>query len=60
MGLPQAPEAKLYYRATKPRFEEAVVVLKAGKSVGAVYLAGYTVECFLKAPLLDGTPVSLR
>ena len=60
MGLPQAPEARLYYRAAKLRFEEAVVLLEAGKSVGAVYLAGYTVECFLKALLLDGTPPGLR
>ena len=60
MGLPQAPEAKLYYRAAKLRYEEAVVLLKAEKSVGAVYLAGYTVECYLKAMILNGVSPHLR
>ena len=31
------------------RIEEAVVLLDAGKSDGAYYLAGYAVECALKA-----------
>lgn len=50
----------MYYRAAKLRFEEAEVLLKAGKSIGAVYLAGYTVECYLKALILDGVAPRLR
>jgi HEPN domain-containing protein len=60
MGLPQAPEARLYYRAAKLRFEEAVVLLKAEKTVGAVYLAGFTVECYLKALILNGVSLPFR
>jgi hypothetical protein len=60
MGLPQAPEARRFYRAAKQRFAEAEVLLRAEMEIGAVYLAGYTVECFLKALLLEGTPASLR
>ena len=60
MSLPQAPEAKIYYRAAKQRFLEAEVLLKARMKIGAVYLAGYTVECFLKALILDGAAPGLR
>lgn len=60
MGLPQGIEARRFYRAAKQRFAEAEVLLKAGMEIGAVYLAGYTVECFLKALLLDATPSGLR
>ena len=60
MGLPRTPEAKMYYRAAKQRFEEAEVLLKAGMKTGAVYLAGYTVECFLKVLILEGTTGGLR
>jgi hypothetical protein len=46
--------------AAKLRFEEAEILLKAGKKIGAVYLAGYTVECFLKALILEGVATDLR
>lgn len=60
MGLPKTAEAKVFYRAAKQRFEEAKVLLRAELATGAVYLAGYTVECFLKALLLDGAAPGLR
>lgn len=52
MGLPQPAEARLFYRAAKQRYDEAELLLGAGRTTGAVYLAGYTVECMLKALLL--------
>jgi hypothetical protein len=52
MGLPRFPEARLYYRAAKQRFDDAQLLLREWRTTGAVYLAGYTVECFLKALVL--------
>ena len=49
MGLPKPIEARLYYRAAKQRFDDAQLLLGAGRTTAAIYLAGYTVECFLKA-----------
>jgi hypothetical protein len=61
MGLPKAPEARQYYRAAKQRFAEAEILLNATTwKTGAVYLAGYTVECLLKALILDGVAPHLR
>jgi HEPN domain-containing protein len=60
MGLPQAPEARLYYRAGKQRFDDALLLLQQGRTTGAVYLAGYTVECLLKALVLASVAPGLR
>lgn len=60
MGLPGPHEARLYYRAAKQRFDDAQLLLLAGRTTGAVYLAGYTVECFLKALVLASVAPKLR
>jgi hypothetical protein len=60
MGLPQPQEARLFYRAAKQRYEDAQLLLQAGRTTGAVYLAGYTVECFLKALVLASVAKHLR
>jgi hypothetical protein len=60
MGLPQPGEARLYYRAAKQRHDDSQLLLQAGRTTGAVYLAGYTVECFLKALVLAGVAPGLR
>ena len=60
MALPQPKEARLFYQAAKQRAEDAELLLKAGRTTGAVYLAGYTVECFLKALILAGAAPGLR
>jgi HEPN domain-containing protein len=60
MGLPRPAEARLYYRAAKHRYEDAELLLEAGRTTGAVYLAGYTVECFLKALLLASVAPGLQ
>jgi len=38
------------------RFEEAEVLFEAGYYIGAVYLAGYAIECILKTLILEATP----
>ena len=60
MSLPQPREARLYYRAGKQRFEDSQFLLAQGRTTGAVYLAGYTVECFLKALVLASVALALR
>src|SRR5437868_14004687 len=60
MGLPQSREARLYYRAAKQRFDDAELRLGAGRTTGAIYLAGYTVECMLKALVLASVAPKLR
>ena len=60
MALPQPPETRLYYRAAKQRFDDAQLLLQSERTTGAVYLAGYAVECFLKALILANVAVGLR
>jgi HEPN domain-containing protein len=60
MGMPRSPAARLYYRAAKQRFEESELLLSFGFTTGAVYLAGYTVECMLKALVLASVLPALR
>ena len=52
MGLPHAPEARPFYQAAKQRFEDSQFLLEAGRTTGAIYLAGYSVECILQALIL--------
>jgi HEPN domain-containing protein len=61
MGLPAAQEARPFYRAGKQRFEDARLLLeKAERATGAIYLAGYGVECLLKALVLSLVPAGNR
>ena len=60
MGLPHAAEARLYYRAGNQRFVDAELLRRENRTTGAVYLAGYTVECFLKALLLASVSPRVR
>jgi hypothetical protein len=52
MSVPNSGEARLYYRCAYQRFEDAQILLGADHTTGAVYLAGYGVECMLKALVL--------
>lgn len=52
MPLPHAAEARPYYQSAIQRFEDAQFLLEDGRTTGAVYLAGYAVECMLKALIL--------
>ena len=56
MGVPGSRDARLFYRCALKRFEEARILRKAGQTTGAVYLAGYGIECMLKALILNNLP----
>jgi hypothetical protein len=56
MSLPASPIPRRFYRVAFQRLEEADVLSNAGYHIGAVYLAGYAVECMLKSLILDATP----
>jgi hypothetical protein len=60
MALPRAAEARQFYQAAKQRFEDARFLLAAGRTTGAIYLAGYSVECTLKALILSMLPAGKR
>ena len=58
MAMPSSPHARRYYRVAKQRFDDALLLLEMGRTTAAVYLAGYSVECMLKALIL--LPVQCR
>jgi HEPN domain len=60
MALPSSSDARLYYRCAFQRYEEAEVLFRADYTTGAVYLAGYGVECILKALVLMSVRPSTR
>jgi HEPN domain-containing protein len=61
MALPQIGEARKFYQAAKQRFDDAEFLLQKGdRRTAAVYLAGYGVECMLKALILSNTPETAR
>ena len=54
MALPKSKEARLFYQAAIQRFDDAQFLLEqGGRTTAAVYLAGYSVECILKALILS-------
>jgi hypothetical protein len=57
MALPSGQKARPYYRAAMQRMDDARFLLeKGGRTNTAVYLAGYSVECVLKALLISALP----
>ena len=56
MALPGFAQARDYHRCAKQRYEEAELLARNAKTTGAVYLAGYGVECMLKALVLTAAP----
>jgi hypothetical protein len=58
MADPRSKEKNLFSRCASQRFVEAQILLKADQSTGAVYLAGYGIECILKALILSAVPSS--
>lgn len=52
MAIPSSSDARLFYRCAFQRYEEAEVLFLADYGNGAVYLAGYGIECILKALVL--------
>ena len=51
---------KAFWRAASQRLEAANLLLESGIFLDAVYLAGYAVECALKALILERTPAARR
>ncbi|MDR3635656.1 MAG: HEPN domain-containing protein [Isosphaeraceae bacterium] len=60
MAIPASIEARLFYRCAFQRYEDAQILLRADHTTGAVYLAGYGIECILKALLLSAVPLVAR
>jgi len=60
MALPHIQEARPFYQSAIQRFEDAEFLLEAERTTGAVYLAGYSVECMLKALILCVVPPDKR
>lgn len=60
MAIPNSSDARLYYRCAFQRYEEAEILMRADKTTGAVYLAGYGIECILKALILMAVPATTR
>ena len=50
--------AAMFRRSAIQRYEEAQVLRLAARTTGAIYLAGYGVECILKALILSTLPAS--
>jgi HEPN domain-containing protein len=53
----QSREIRRFSTVAGQRFEEAEILFRNQRTTGAIYLAGYAVECMLKALLLANTPV---
>ena len=60
MAVPASIEARLFYRCAFQRQEDAQILLRADHTTGAVYLAGYGVECILKAMVLSALTATAR
>lgn len=58
MPIPSSHNARLFYRAAKQRFEDAEFLRTVERNTSAVYLAGYGIECILKALLVSAVPKS--
>jgi HEPN domain-containing protein len=58
MATPAPNEARRFYRVAHQRFEDAEILLANNRTTGAMYLAGYAVECALKALLFANIPPS--
>jgi hypothetical protein len=57
MSVPKSNEARRFFRAAGARYSEAFFLLEnSGFTTAAVYLAGYAVECMLKALVLSHEP----
>jgi stress-induced morphogen len=54
--MPSSVHARRFYRAAKQRFDDALLLLEMERTTAAVYLAGYSVECMLKALILSAVP----
>jgi len=56
MASPRSKDARLFYRCATQRYKEAQILIGKNHTTGAVYLAGYGIECILKALVLSVVP----
>jgi HEPN domain len=56
MAVPASRDARLFHRCAVQRYEEAQILFRANHTTGAVYLAGYGIECIMKALILSSIP----
>jgi hypothetical protein len=56
MAMPGSGPARPFYRAAKQRVDDALLLLEMERTTAVVYLAGYSVECMLKALILSAVP----
>ena len=56
MAMPSSAHARRFYRAAQQRFDDALLLLEMERTAAAIYLAGYSVECMLKALILSAVP----
>jgi hypothetical protein len=56
VAIPSSAQARRFYRAAQQRFDDALLLLEMERTPAAVYLAGYSVECILKALILSAVP----
>lgn len=57
MPLDANPDARSYLVPAPQRLEDARVLLDAGRTNGCIFLAGFAIECLLKAVILaNSTP----
>jgi HEPN domain-containing protein len=49
VAIPGDKDAKRFYRAAGQRLDDATFLLDSERTTAAMYLAGYCVECMLKA-----------
>jgi hypothetical protein len=55
--MPSSAQARrFFYRAAKQRFDDALLLFEMERTTAAIYLAGYSVECMLKALILSAVP----
>jgi len=60
MAIPKSPDARRFYRSADERWTEAQILRRADRTTAAIYLAGYAIECMLKALILEGLPEKSR
>jgi HEPN domain len=60
VGLPKSKEAQPFYRCALQRLEDAYILRRGDRTTGAVYLAGYGIECILKALILENLSAKRR
>ncbi len=58
MSKPTSIHARKFYRVALQRQEDAEILMRNNRFGAAVYLAGYAVECMLKALVLASSPAS--